>query len=93
MSRKLLYFSTERFFGNIYRRKRHIESRSKGIHGQMEFICSSDLISFEKELQSQYKEVFLSGRYQKSRKNWVKLGDRNTSFFPPCSDNDKKETE
>jgi len=38
----------------------------------------------EASLQKEYNDVLRQEEilwYQKSRENWVKLGDRNTSFF------------
>lgn len=56
----------------------------KGVHRLLDTYPSSDVIRLEKELQNQYNEVLAQEellQYQKSRKNWVKFGNKNTKFF------------
>jgi hypothetical protein len=71
-------------FGNIFRNKRAIEARLKGVHQQLDIYQTSDLILFERQLQQDYNVLLAQEEmlwYQKSRENWVKYGNRNTKFF------------
>lgn len=71
-------------FGNIFRRKRHLQARIKGVHNQLDRYPYADLISLEKDLQNQYNQVLIEEEllwYQKSREKWVKFGNKNTRFF------------
>ncbi|PNY04054.1 ribonuclease H, partial [Trifolium pratense] len=71
-------------FGNIYKNKKLLEARIKGVHLQLDSCQSSDLISFEKSLQLEYNKVLAQEEmmwYQKSREKWVKFGNKNTRFF------------
>jgi hypothetical protein len=71
-------------FGNIFRNKRAIEARLKGVHQQLDIYQTSDLIFFERQLQQDYNVLLAQEEmlwYQKSRENWVKYGNRNTKFF------------
>jgi hypothetical protein len=80
--------SSERFnsdiFGNIFKNKRQLEARIKGVHQQLDYCQSSDLINFERHLQNEYNKVLAQEEmlwYQKSRENWIKFGNKNTKFF------------
>jgi len=56
----------------------------KHVQQKLETIYSTHLIMTEASLQKEYNDVLMQEKilwYQKSRENWVKLGDRNTSFF------------
>lgn len=80
---KSLIFNKE-IFGNLFKRKRQLEARIKGVHIQLDSCASSDLIRMERQLQSRYNEVLAQEEllwYQKSRENWVKFGNKNTKFF------------
>lgn len=71
-------------FGNIFRNKRILEARIKGVHRHLDSYPWSDLIKLEKDLQLQYNKVLAQEEllwYQKSRENWVKFGNKNTKFF------------
>ena len=71
-------------FGNILYRKRRLETRLQGIQRRLEQVDFASLIRLEEELQREYNLVLYQEEllwYQKSRERWVKLGDRNTSFF------------
>lgn len=78
-----LIFNRE-VFGNIFKRKRHLEGRIKGVHRQLDISLSSALIKLERELQDQYNDVLAQEEllwFQKSREKWVELGNKNTKFF------------
>jgi hypothetical protein len=71
-------------FGNIFKNKRILEARIRGVHKQLDNHQTSDLILFERKLQQEYKKILSQEEmlgYQKSRENWVKYGNRNTKFF------------
>lgn len=71
-------------FGNIFRNKRLLEARIKGVHCQLDLYSYSDMIMLEKDLQRQYDQVLAQEKllwYQKSREQWVKFGNKNTKFF------------
>jgi len=56
----------------------------KQVQHKLETIDSTHLTMTEASLQKEYNDVLRQEEilwYQKSRENWVKLGDRNTSFF------------
>ncbi|GAU42583.1 hypothetical protein TSUD_302990 [Trifolium subterraneum] len=65
-------------FGNIYKNKRLLEARIKGVHIQLDSCQSSDLVNFEKFLQQEYNKVLVQEEmiwYQKSREKWVKYDE------------------
>lgn len=71
-------------FGNIFKKKRQLEARIKGVHLQLDTCPTHALIILEKELQDQYADVLEEEEmlwFQKSRENWVKLGNKNTKFY------------
>jgi hypothetical protein len=74
----------EEHFGNIFRRKKHLESRMRGIQRVLEEVDSARLLLLHKDLLQEYEGVLFQEEtlwFQKSRENWIKLGSRNTSFF------------
>ena len=71
-------------FGNIFKRKKHVESRLKGIQNYLERVDSLRHSLLEKELQQEYNHILFQEEvlwYQKSREKCVKFGDKNSSFF------------
>ncbi|XP_057432499.1 uncharacterized protein LOC130725245 [Lotus japonicus] len=71
-------------FGNIFRRKRHIEGRLRGVQRELDSMVTSNLVMFEAELQWEYRNILKQEElmwYQKARDNRVKFGDRNTAYF------------
>lgn len=78
-----LVFNKE-VFGNIFRRKREIERRLKGVQHSLERVDSVRLVMLEHQLQRDYDQILFQEEllwYQKSLEMWIKLGDRNTKFF------------
>ncbi|XP_019160646.1 PREDICTED: uncharacterized protein LOC109157174 [Ipomoea nil] len=70
-------------FGNIFYRKKTIQARIVGIQASPRFGSDRGLVKLEvdlvKELNTILKEeVFW---FQKSRKEWIRDGDKNTSFY------------
>lgn len=60
-----------------------ISSRKK-VHMELAVQPTSALIQFEKSLQVKYDQLVHREEilwFQKSRENWVKLGNKNTKFF------------
>lgn len=76
------YFNKETF-GNIFRHKCHLEARLRGVHRVLDTQYYSDMAFLERSLQRQLDSVLAQEEmiFQKSRKNWVKLGNNNTKFF------------
>jgi endonuclease/exonuclease/phosphatase family metal-dependent hydrolase len=71
-------------FGNIFKRKRHIESRLKGVQNYLERVDSLHHTLLERNLQQEYNHILFQEEmhwYQKSREQWVKFGDKNSAFF------------
>lgn len=71
-------------FGNIFKKKRKIEARLKGIQRTLERVDSLSLLHLEQNLQHEYNHILFQEElfwFQKSREQWVKLGDKNTAFF------------
>lgn len=71
-------------FGSIFKRKRKIEARIKGIQQTLERVDSLSLLHLEQALQHEFNHILFQEEllwFQKSRENWVKLGDKNTAYF------------
>ncbi|XP_057432951.1 uncharacterized protein LOC130725777 [Lotus japonicus] len=44
-------------FGNIFRRKRHVEARLRGVQRELDRRVTSDMVLFEAELQREYRNI------------------------------------
>lgn len=80
---KSVIFNRE-IFGNIFKRKRIIEARMKGIQRTLERVDSLSLYHLEQSLQHEFNHILFQEEvfwFQKSREQWVKLGDKNTPYF------------
>lgn len=79
-----IFFNKGLFFGNIFRDKRILEARIKGIQRTLEQVDCAPIIILEQKLQQRYNGVLFREEtllYLKYGENQVKLEDRNTSFF------------
>ncbi|XP_019164608.1 PREDICTED: uncharacterized protein LOC109160818 [Ipomoea nil] len=72
------------FFGNIFRRKRDLETRIRGIQQHPNYVVSRSLQVLEKNLAAELDQTLDQEEalwFQKSRMSWIKDGDRNTRFY------------
>lgn len=71
-------------FHNIFQKKRELFARIGGIQKKLAFNHDRGLIKLEGKLRRELDEVLYREEllwYQKSRADWIKNGDRNTSYF------------
>lgn len=71
-------------FGNIFRKNRRVEARLKGVQRELNKRITSDLVTFEADLQKEYRGLLKQEEllwFQKARENHVRFGDRNTAYF------------
>ncbi|XVF22870.1 hypothetical protein REPUB_Repub12eG0208500 [Reevesia pubescens] len=71
-------------FGNIFRRKRHLQARIQGTQKALEQAPNPFLFELEKKLLADYEQTLLQEEvlwFQKSRSQWIQFGDKNTNFF------------
>lgn len=65
----------EEVFGNVFRRKRLLEARIRGIQKKLETVDTLYLCRLERELHNDYNRVLHQEEllwYQKSREKWVR---------------------
>lgn len=71
-------------FGNIFKRKRRLVARISGIQSSPNYGLSSFLQAKERELLTEFQSILQQEEllwFQKSRKEWIASGDRNTSYY------------
>ena len=81
-------------FGNIFKRKRNLLARLNGIQHALEKFDSNRLLELESKLKTELETILSQEEllwYQKSRREWISCGDRNTAFFSQKNNNETKE--
>ena len=71
-------------FGNIFWWKKRLLARLRGIQRAFESYYSWGLVDLEKKLKADLEEVLTQEEiiwHQKARRDWLLLGDRNTSYY------------
>ncbi|KAH9648695.1 reverse transcriptase domain-containing protein [Citrus sinensis] len=75
---------TAQVFGNIFRHKNRLLVKIGGIQRALEKYHSNNLTRLEIQLKKELEAVLTQEEilwYQKSRREWIQFGDRNTTFF------------
>ncbi|XP_074303688.1 uncharacterized protein LOC141638174 [Silene latifolia] len=83
LSNKLQEWNSE-IFGNIFKRKNRLLARIAGCQKKLSITRERGLIILEAQLRKELDEVLAQEEllwYQKSRVDFIKDGDRNTSYF------------
>ena len=78
------YSAAASHFGNIFQRKRQLMARINGIQATLDNYSSSSLLRLEARLRNELEMVMNQEEIlwlQKSRKDWLLYGDRNTNCF------------
>ncbi|XP_074318679.1 uncharacterized protein LOC141655501 [Silene latifolia] len=76
-------------FGNIFRKKRELLARIEGCQRHLSIARTSNIIKLEAKLRRELDEVLEREEllwYQKYRVDFIRDGDRNTSFFHGVDD-------
>lgn len=71
-------------FGNIFRKKKRLEARIRGIQSSQSYNTSKGLHRLEGRLMKELNDTLTLEEllwFQKSRKAWVEDGDQNTRFY------------
>lgn len=71
-------------FGNIFWRKKKLNRQMEGVSKAMETRLTVGLLKLERNLKREWAYLLLQEELlwlQKSRIDWLRLGDRNTRFF------------
>nr|GLL39690.1 uncharacterized protein LOC109163410 [Ipomoea trifida] len=71
-------------FGNIFKRKANLQARIKGVQESVYYPNSKGLQVLENKLIAKLDQVLVEEEllwFQKSRRQWVQDGDRNTAFY------------
>lgn len=71
-------------FGNIFKRKRSVMARFEGFQKNQALFYSYSMNALEKSLLQEYNEILQQEElywFQKSRVQWLQLGDKCTGFF------------
>ena len=71
-------------FGNIFKRKKQLLARIGGVQKALENKPIHSLYRLETKLKQKLEEILSQEEllwYQKSHRDWIRYGDRNTSFF------------
>lgn len=71
-------------FGNVFSKKRRVQRRLEGVVRALDVQATPGLLSLERELKREWSDILLQEELlwlQKSRIDWLKLGDKNTKFL------------
>ena len=83
LAQKLQNWNKE-VFGNIFHQKRHLMARLAGIQKSLSIKVDKGLIKLEAKLRRELDDVLEREEtlwFQKSRIEWLKNGEKNTTFF------------
>ncbi|XP_031127486.1 uncharacterized protein LOC116029577 [Ipomoea triloba] len=81
---KQSFLWNQNVFGNIFKRKRQLTARIQGIQENVHYASSRGLQNLERKLLRELNAVLDQEEtlwFQKSRRDWIKDGDRNTRYY------------